>query len=140
MSLTSTIVVWTTQALADDLGVSDRTINRYIIAGELAAAKQGRRWIVEAEEAERFRITYRHIGRPRKQPVKAHAVAELQAVIEDGFARIDAALERIEKQDAVMAHLWSEIEAEKKRLGMGELSPWELEDRRRSADVSGAGR
>lgn len=137
MSLTNTIVVWTVRALGEDLGVTGRTITRYIENGTLPATKGARGYEIEPADAEEFRALYRKIGRPR---TKANKLAELTDMVEERFAQYDAAMARLEAQHAVHEQAWAEIQAEMARLGMGQPSAIEREDRRRAADVTAAGR
>ncbi len=46
------------------LGLSPRSITKYVELGQITAEKMGRDWIITAEELERFKNTPRKVGRP----------------------------------------------------------------------------
>lgn len=46
--------MWTTEALAEKVGLSDRHIRNLIANGTVVAEKVGRDWIITDEEADRF--------------------------------------------------------------------------------------
>ena len=56
----------TTPQVASILGVTIRTVQRHIKAGQLEAIKPGRDFLISQEELDRFKRERRRVGRPKK--------------------------------------------------------------------------
>jgi excisionase family DNA binding protein len=56
MENTRTPELMNAQALATHLGVTERTVRRWIERGELAAEKRGRSFVIRREDGERLRL------------------------------------------------------------------------------------
>jgi excisionase family DNA binding protein len=61
-------ILWTTATIAEMAGVDQSFVRRSLRAGRLRGEKLGGRWVIPADEAERWLRTPRKRGRPRKQP------------------------------------------------------------------------
>lgn len=57
----------TTHEAAERLGLSVRTVQAHINAGNIKAEKKGRDWLIEEGEVERFRAEKRPAHRPKKE-------------------------------------------------------------------------
>jgi excisionase family DNA binding protein len=57
---------YTTKEAALLLGLSPRSLTKYIELGKIVAEKMGRDYVITLEEFERFKSTPRKVGRPSR--------------------------------------------------------------------------
>jgi excisionase family DNA binding protein len=78
------------QALATYLGVTERTVRRWIKSGELAAEKPGRSYLIRREDGERMRLgTLGRVVDDRSSLERALAERELElAVLQGRYAEL----------------------------------------------------
>ncbi len=57
---------YTTKEVGMLLGLSPRSITKYVELGQITAEKMGRDYLIAAEEFERFKNTPRKVGRPSR--------------------------------------------------------------------------
>jgi excisionase family DNA binding protein len=97
------------QALATHLGVTERTVRRWIERGELPAERRGRAFAIRREDGERIRLG-----------AFGSRVADARALLEDGSAAKDRDLAELrgrylELQERV-ERLEQELDAERRRV------------------------
>jgi len=60
---------YTTKEAGLLLGLSPRSVTKYIELGQINAEKMGRDYVITLEELERFKNTPRKVGRPSRESI-----------------------------------------------------------------------
>jgi excisionase family DNA binding protein len=99
--------------VASRLAVTSQAVRDWIHAGNLAARKEGRRWLVDAKDFERFAQARR--GREQLTPV---AVGDQHRTVgvEDQLRRLAEAVARLGEREAASARLVEALERERDRF------------------------
>ncbi len=96
------------QALATHLGVTERTVRRWIERGELDAEKRGRSFVIRREDGERMRLgSFGHVLD------KHSALEDLLAVRDRELAKLQG---RYDELREYVARLEQQLDAERRQV------------------------